>query len=68
MTNTTYENMNTMTRGDRIRSMTNEELAWELMEFRFDAVCKERGGEAGLPDTQKAICEWLNQSVVYSSC
>lgn len=63
MTNTTYETKNTMTRGDRIRNMTNEELAWELMEFRFDAFGKANGSEAGLPDTQKAICEWLNQTV-----
>lgn len=49
-----------LTNGDRIRNMTNDELAWELMEFRVDAVCKANGGEAGLPDTQKEICEWLD--------
>ena len=64
MNHTTYEIKNAMTRGDRIRNMTNEELAWELMEFRVDAICKAAGGEAGLPDSQKAICEWLNQTVV----
>ena len=52
---------NTITNGERIRKMTNEELAWLLQEFRFDACCKANGGEAGLPDTQKAICEWLGE-------
>ena len=62
MTNTTnITEKNTITNGERIRNMTNEELAWELMEFRFDAICKAHGGEAALPDSQKAICEWLDE-------
>lgn len=52
----------TITNSERIRNMTDEELAWELMEFRFDAICKANGGEACLPDTQKAICEWLGRN------
>ena len=50
-------------RGDLIRTMDDEELAWELMEFRFDAVCKANGGEAGLPDSQSKCVEWLRQMV-----
>lgn len=62
MNNTTnITEKNTITNGERIRNMTNEELAWVLMEFRVDACCKASGGEAGLPDTQKAICEWLDE-------
>ena len=49
------------TNADRIRAMTDEELAWELMEFRFDGFGKAMGGEAALPDTQMAIFEWLKQ-------
>lgn len=52
------------TRGDRIRSMTDEELAWELLEWRFDARAKAEGSERCLPDTQKTICEWLKRTVV----
>lgn len=54
---------NTQTRGDRIRAMNDEELAWELMEWRVDAHAKVAGSESGLPDTQKSICEWLKQAV-----
>lgn len=50
-----------ITNGARIRCMSNEELAWLLLEFRFDAFCKATGGEAILPDSQTAICEWLNK-------
>lgn len=52
---------NTKTNGERIRTMDNENLAWLLMEFRFDSVCKAAGGEAALPDTQAAIVKWLGQ-------
>ena len=65
MNNTTYEiEKNTMTRGDRIRAMSDEELAWELMEWRIDAHAKTVGDEGCLPDTQKSICEWLKQNCV----
>lgn len=49
----------TITNSDYIRNMTDEDLAWVLMEFRFDAICKANGGEAALPDTQQTILEWL---------
>ena len=48
-------------RGDLIRAMDDEDLAWVLMEFRFDAICKANGVEPALPDTQKKIVEWLRQ-------
>ena len=54
----------TQTRGDRIRAMSDEELAWELMEWRIDVYAKTVGDECALPDTQKSICEWLKQTVV----
>ena len=55
---------NNQTRGDRIRAMSDEDLAWELMEWRFDARAKVEGSESALPDTQRSICEWLKQAVV----
>ena len=50
----------TLTNGDRIRNMTNDDLAWELMEFRVDAFAATLGDERGLPNTKKAIREWLD--------
>ena len=50
-----------VTNADHIRSMTDEELAWEFMEFRFDAFSKAKGDEAALPDTQRGILDWLKQ-------
>lgn len=49
------------TNADRIRAMCDEELAWVLMEFRFDALAKANGSEPALPNTQKKICKWLKQ-------
>ena len=49
------------TNADHIRSMTDEELAWELMLWRFEAVAKCHGVESVYPDTQKTICDWLKQ-------
>lgn len=51
----------TLSNGDRIRAMSDEELAWELMQFRFDAYGKAEGDESVLPDSQKKIENWLKQ-------
>lgn len=51
------------TNADYIRAMGDEELAWLLFEFRFDAYGKATGNEGALPDTQKKIIEWLQQPV-----
>ena len=53
----------TPSNGDRWRNMTDEELAWEIMTFRFDAYASAKGSEACLPNSQKTICEWLKQPV-----
>ena len=50
-----------VTNADKIRAMSDDELAWVLLEYRFDACCKAHGGEAGLPDSQSKIVEWLKQ-------
>ena len=50
-----------MTNADRIRSMTDEELAWELMLWRCEAVARRHGISSVYPDTQKTILEWLQQ-------
>lgn len=49
------------TNADRIRSMTDEELAWELMLWRCEAVARHHGISSVYPDTQKTILEWLQQ-------
>lgn len=50
-----------MTNADRIRAMSDEELAWVLMEYRFDALSKANGSEPALPNTQANILKWLQQ-------
>ena len=52
---------NVTTNADRIRSMTDEELAWELMLWRCEAVARHHGISSEYPDTQKTILEWLQQ-------
>ena len=49
------------TNADRIRGMTDEELAWELMLWRCEAVARHHGISSEYPDTQKTILEWLQQ-------
>ena len=49
------------TNADRIRSMTDEELAWELMLWRCEAVARHHGVSSEYPDTQKMILEWIQQ-------
>ena len=50
-----------MTNADRIRSMSDEELAWELMLWRCEAVARHHGISSVYPDTQKTILGWLKQ-------
>lgn len=52
-----------MTNADKIRAMSDEELAWELMTWRLDAVARNHGVEGVYPDTQKEILKWLQQPV-----
>ena len=49
------------TNADRIRSMSDEELAWELMLWRCEATAKYHGIESQYPDTQSTILDWLQQ-------
>ena len=50
-----------VTNADRIRSMSDEELAWELMTWRCETAAKYHGVESQYPDTQQAILSWLQQ-------
>lgn len=55
------ENYTPMTNADRIRAMSDEELAWELMTWRLETEAKHHGVESNYPNTQKSILEWLKQ-------
>lgn len=48
-----------MTNAQKIRAMSDEELAWELMLWRCEAVARHHGISSVYPDTQKTILEWL---------
>ena len=50
-----------MTNADRIRAMSDEELAWELMTWRIETAAKYHGIESNYPNTKSAILEWLQQ-------
>ena len=50
-----------LTNAQKIRAMTDEELAWELMLWRCEAVARHHGISSVYPDTQKTILEWLQQ-------
>ena len=52
---------NAPTNADRIRSMSDEEMAWELMLWRCEAVARHHGISSEYPYTQKTILEWLQQ-------
>lgn len=52
---------NKKTNADRIRAMSDEELAWELMLWRCEAVAKFNGISSEYPDAQKTILDWLQQ-------
>lgn len=49
------------TNADRIRAMSDEELAWELMTWRLETEAKHHGVGSYYQNTQKAILEWLKQ-------
>lgn len=49
------------TNADRIRGMSDEELAWELMTWRCETAAKYHGVESKYPDTQQTILQWLQQ-------
>ena len=49
------------TKADRIRAMSDEELAGVLMKFRSDGYGKAKFLTPVLPDTTKKIAEWLHQ-------
>lgn len=49
------------TNADRIRAMTDEDLAWELMTWRLETEAKHHGVESNYPNTQKSILEWLQK-------
>lgn len=51
-----------ITNADRIRAMSDEDLAWELMVWRCDAAARYHGIESVYPDTQQTILKWLQQS------
>ena len=57
----TYTEDKPKTNADRIRAMSDEELAWELMLWRCEAVARHHGISSEYPDTQKTILEWLKQ-------
>ena len=50
-----------MSKSEKIRKMSDEELAWVLLEFRFDAYGKSQGSPAALPDSQADIVKWLKE-------
>ena len=54
-------NCKPQTNADRIRAMSDEELAWELMTWRIETEAKYHGVESNYPNTQKSILEWLKQ-------
>ena len=49
------------TNAQKIRAMSDEELAWYLMLWRCEAVAKYHGVSSEYPDTQKTILKWLQQ-------
>ena len=49
------------TNADRIRAMSDADLAWMFMEFRVDAYAVAEGNKGGLPNTQNDILIWLQQ-------
>ena len=49
------------TNADKIRAMSDEELAWYLMLWRCEAVARHNGVSNEYPDAQKNILNWLQQ-------
>ena len=52
------------TNADRIRRMSDEELAWTLMVWRCDAAARYHGIESVYPDAQQTVLKWLQQPAV----
>ena len=50
-----------LTNAQKIRAMSDEELAWELMLWRCEAVARNHGISSEYPDTQQTILKWLQQ-------
>ena len=50
-----------LSNADRIRVMSDEELAWELMTWRIETCARLNGAESPYPHTQKSILDWLKQ-------
>ena len=50
-----------ITNAQKIRAMSDENLAWELMLWRCEAIAKYHGIETRYPDTHSKILEWLQQ-------
>lgn len=50
-----------MTRDEKIRAMSVEELAGVLFEFRFDGYALALGDVPALPNSQAAIVKWLKE-------
>ena len=50
-----------ITNAQKIRAMSDENLAWELMLWRCEAAAKYHGIETQYPDTHSKILEWLQQ-------
>ena len=50
-----------ITNAQKIRAMSDEELAWELMLWRCESAAKYHGIESQYPDTQSTILDWLQQ-------
>ncbi len=55
------EFLDPITNADRIRAMSDEGLAWELMLWRCEAVARHHGISSEYPDAQKTILDWLQQ-------
>lgn len=49
----------TPSKADRIRAMSDADLAWMFLEFRADAYAMAKGDEGYLPNTQNGILIWL---------
>lgn len=52
-----------LTRGDRIRVMSDAELAGLFFQFRVDAYGRSQGAEDVLPNCMESIEKWLGESV-----
>lgn len=50
-------------RGDRIRVMSDAELAGLFFQFRVDAYGRSQGAEVVLPDCMESIEKWLGEPV-----